>query len=60
MYNAGADVLISGHNHIYERFYPQDPTGNADPSRSIRDFVVTATRWCRLSVRAVTPALELP
>jgi acid phosphatase type 7 len=33
-------VVLSGREHNYERFAPQDPTGNADPQRSIREFVV--------------------
>jgi hypothetical protein len=40
LYHAGADVIISGHDHDYERFAPQDPTGKADPEHGIREFVV--------------------
>ena len=40
LYDANADVLISGHDHIYERFALQDPNGVADPGRGIRQFVV--------------------
>jgi hypothetical protein len=40
LYEAGADVVLSGHEHNYERFAPQDPTGKADPQRGIREFVV--------------------
>ena len=40
LYNAGADVLLSGHDHLYERFAPQDPDGRADPVRGLRQFVV--------------------
>jgi acid phosphatase type 7 len=36
---AHADVVLNGHDHDYERFAPQDPSGNADPS-GIREFVV--------------------
>jgi hypothetical protein len=36
---AGADVVLSGHRHIYERFARQDAQGNADPN-GIRQFVV--------------------
>jgi Calcineurin-like phosphoesterase len=39
LYDAGADVVVSGHDHDYERFAPQDPTGIADPN-GIRSFVV--------------------
>ena len=40
LYNAGAEVVLSGHNHQYERFFPQTPTGQANGSRGIRQFVV--------------------
>jgi hypothetical protein len=35
----GADVVLSGHRHVYERFARQDATGNADPN-GIRQFIV--------------------
>src|SRR6267378_2555120 len=31
LYHAGADVVINGHDHDYERFAPQDPDGKPDP-----------------------------
>ncbi len=40
LYAAGADIVLNGHDHTYERFAPQDPSGNADPGRGIREFVV--------------------
>jgi acid phosphatase type 7 len=40
LYAAGADVVISAHDHDYERFAPQDPMGNLDPERGITEFVV--------------------
>ena len=40
LYDGGADVVISGHDHIYERFAPQDPHGTRDATRGIREFVV--------------------
>jgi acid phosphatase type 7 len=39
LYNAGADVILTGHDHIYERFAPQDPNANPDPN-GLRAFVV--------------------
>jgi hypothetical protein len=40
LYAHGADVVLNGHNHNYERFAPQGPAGNAEPQRGIRQFVV--------------------
>jgi hypothetical protein len=40
LYDLGADVVLSGHEHNYERFTPQDPTGSPDLERGIREFVV--------------------
>ncbi len=40
LYDAGADVVINGHDHDYERFAPQDPNGRQDRARGIREFVV--------------------
>ena len=40
LYAAGADVVVNGHDHDYERFAPQDPDGNEDRDRGIREFVV--------------------
>jgi hypothetical protein len=37
--DAGADVVLTGHVHNYERFAPQSPTGQPDPN-GIREFVV--------------------
>ena len=39
LYAAGADLIVNGHDHDYERFAPQDPSGNVGP-RGIREFVV--------------------
>jgi Calcineurin-like phosphoesterase len=40
LYAANVDVVINGHDHIYERFAPQDADGRLDAVRGIREFVV--------------------
>jgi hypothetical protein len=40
LYSAGADVVLTGHDHTYERFARMDSTGNLDLERGIRHFVV--------------------
>jgi len=39
LYEYGADVVINGHDHTYERFAPQNPNGQADANRGIREFI---------------------
>lgn len=40
LYDAGAEVVIGGHDHIYERFAPQAPDGAAALTAGVRQFVV--------------------
>jgi hypothetical protein len=40
LYDAGVDVVMNGHDHNYERFAPQTPTGALDTQGGIREFVV--------------------
>src|SRR5690349_784840 len=39
LYDHDVDVILNGHDHIYERFAPQAPDGTADPLRGIREFI---------------------
>ena len=39
LYAAHAEIVLNGHDHDYERFTPQSPSGKADPN-GIREFVV--------------------
>jgi acid phosphatase type 7 len=40
LYASRADVVLSGHDHDYERFAPQTASGRLNPTRGIREFVV--------------------
>jgi hypothetical protein len=40
LYEFGADLVLGGHAHNYERFAPQTPAGKADPDHGIRQIVV--------------------
>ncbi|MFG3037542.1 DNRLRE domain-containing protein [Streptomyces sp. NPDC048330] len=40
LYDHGAEVILGGHNHQYERFAPQDPDGRLDTARGLKQFVV--------------------
>jgi acid phosphatase type 7 len=38
LYAAHADLVLAGHEHSYERFAPQDPSGHADSEDGIRQI----------------------
>lgn len=40
LYADGVDVVLSGHDHMYERFAPQTPDGIADDASGVRQFTV--------------------
>jgi hypothetical protein len=40
LFDAGAEIVLSGHSHDYERFAPQDDSGHLDNAGGIRQFVV--------------------
>jgi hypothetical protein len=40
LYNAGAEVILSGHEHNYERYAPQTPSASLDTARGIVEVVV--------------------
>ena len=40
LYEHNADLVLNGHDHLYARYRPLDPSGNYDPSRGIREFIV--------------------
>lgn len=52
LHDAGAELVLSGHDHNYERFGPMDADGQPDPARGLRQFVIgtggaylTPFRW---------------
>lgn len=38
--DAGAEIVVNGHDHHYERFAPQDANGNLDRGGGIRQYIV--------------------
>jgi len=54
LYTKGADVVLTGHAHFYERFNPQDGAAHADPN-GIAQFIVGSGGRNFFSIRD-TPA----
>jgi acid phosphatase type 7 len=40
LFRAGAEVVVNGHDHLYERFAPARPDGTVDRVHGIRQFIV--------------------
>lgn len=40
LHRSGADVVVNGHDHIYERFAPARPDGTRDRAYGVRQFIV--------------------
>ena len=59
LYDAGADVVVSGHDHIYERFAPQTATGELDRARGIRQFIAGTGGADRHDITTVRPNSEV-
>lgn len=59
LYDYGADVVLSGHDHSYERFAPQSPSGLSEPNRGIREFVIGTGGTGLYSFPTVQPNSEL-
>jgi hypothetical protein len=40
LYQRGASVILTGHDHNYEQFARHKPSGEVDPEKGVRAFVV--------------------
>jgi hypothetical protein len=40
LYEADADLILNGHDHLYARYRPLDASGKYDPRHGIREFIV--------------------
>jgi hypothetical protein len=58
LHDAGAEIVIASHDHMYERFAPQDADGRRDPMRGVRGFTVGTGGAHIYDVRALNPNSE--
>ena len=40
LYAHHATLILNGHDHVYTRFEPMDPAGNADRRHGVREFII--------------------
>jgi hypothetical protein len=58
LYQYHATLILNGHDHVYSRFAPMDPSGNADPRHGIREFIVGTGGESLDTVIPSTPNLQ--
>jgi hypothetical protein len=59
LYSAHADVILNGHDHIYERFAQQSNSGALDTTNGIREFIIGTGGANLTSVAAVAANSEI-
>jgi acid phosphatase type 7 len=59
LYASGADLVLSGHEHFYERFAPQTPSGAPDPVRGIRQITAGMGGRSRHGFLSIAPNSEV-
>src|SRR5215203_7347110 len=59
LYQAGADVVLNGHDHVYERFVPLNPSGQTDPAQGIRQFTVGTGGAELTEFKSINPTSEV-
>jgi acid phosphatase type 7 len=58
LYAHHADLVLNGHDHVYSRFAPMDPDGNADPRHGIREYIIGTGGESLDTVQPTTPNLQ--
>lgn len=58
LYSGGTDVVLNGHDHNYERFAPQNPSGVSDATTGIREFIVGTGGKSHYATGAAQPNSE--
>jgi hypothetical protein len=59
LFSAGAEIVLNGHDHEYERFAPQDGEGKLDEIHGIREFVVGTGGKNHMNFRAIKANSEV-
>jgi acid phosphatase type 7 len=59
LYDNNADLVLEGHDHIYERFAPQNATALLDKARGLRSFIVGTGGANHTSVTSVAANSEV-
>ena len=58
-YMGGVDVVLNGHEHVYERFAPQNVAGKLDEEFGVREFVVGTGGYYLYELGTTQPNSEI-
>lgn len=58
LYEQGVDVIISAHEHLYERYAPMTPDGQRNDVKGIRQFVVGTGGAALYPIQRIHPMSE--
>jgi hypothetical protein len=58
-YDAGGELVLTGHSHFYERYARQDPQERPDPARGIRQIIAGTGGRNVYGVGSVEPTSEV-
>jgi hypothetical protein len=59
LYEYGADLILTGHAHVYERFAPQTPTGALDVTYGIRQITAGTGGYALYTFETIAPNSEV-
>lgn len=59
LYDNGVDVIVSAHEHLYERYGPMSPDGLRNETKGIRQFIVGTGGAGLYSVQRLHPLSEV-
>jgi hypothetical protein len=59
LHSKNVDIVLNGHDHIYERFAPQAPGAKLDNSKGIRQFIVGTGGANHTNIASVAPNSEV-
>jgi hypothetical protein len=58
LYDHGAEFVINGHDHNYQRYAPMTPLGEVDRAKGIREFIVGTGGNGHTSLSTTTPTIR--
>jgi hypothetical protein len=59
LYDNGVDVIVSAHEHLYERYGPMTPDGQRNDTKGIRQFIVGTGGAGLYSIQRLHPLSEM-